>query len=61
MLGDGVELRCTSYDLDDAAERIRRTAYPAADEAAQILLEPPSEVEMLELYGSFELTGSPAT
>lgn len=34
LLGPGVELRHTTYDLTKAAERIRETAYPQAEEFA---------------------------
>jgi predicted phosphodiesterase len=51
LLGPGVELRNTSYDLTDAAERIRATAYPQAEEfAATSILNPPSESQILELF-----------
>jgi predicted phosphodiesterase len=56
LLGSGVELRHTSYDLARAAERIRQTAYPGAEEfAAHSVLAPPSEDEMLRAFGSMEL------
>lgn len=48
---DGVRLRRTEYDLEAAAERIRATRYPGADEfAAQYVLQRPAEAQMLELY-----------
>jgi putative phosphoesterase len=51
LLGPGVELRHTSYDLARAAERIRATDYPQAqDFAARNILQPPSAAEMLELF-----------
>jgi len=55
LLGPDVELRRTSYDLHRAAELIRGTPYPDADEAARSILRPPSEAEMLEMYGKAEL------
>jgi diadenosine tetraphosphatase ApaH/serine/threonine PP2A family protein phosphatase len=55
LLGPEVELRHTSYDLTQAVERIRATPYPNAQENAQNLLHPPSEEEMLQLYGTAEL------
>jgi predicted phosphodiesterase len=55
LLGPAVELRRTAYDLAQAAERIRATPYPGADEAARDLLEPPSEQAILELYAPWEL------
>jgi hypothetical protein len=58
ILGPGVELRHTTYDLERAAERIRASGYPAAEEfAATSVLHPPSAEEMLKLYGQYELKG----
>src|SRR5207247_123625 len=43
LLGPDVQLRRTSYDLTKAAERIRKTAYPQADEfATPSVLQPPA-------------------
>lgn len=51
LLGPGVELRCTRYDFAGAADRIRATDYPQAEEfAAGNVLQPPSEAEMLEVF-----------
>jgi putative phosphoesterase len=51
LLGPGVELRHTAYDLARAAERIRETDYPQAVEfAARYVLQPPSEAQMLGLF-----------
>jgi predicted phosphodiesterase len=56
LLGPGVELRHTSYDLAAAAERIRGTSYPQAQEfAANDILHPRSESEALALLGKAEL------
>ena len=53
LLGPGVQLRHTSYDLQKAAGRIRETQYPQAHEfAAQYVLQPPSEEAMLEAFTS---------
>lgn len=47
----GVEFRHTGYDLSAAAERIRATDYPqAADFAANNVLNPPAEAQMLEFF-----------
>lgn len=55
LLGPGVELRHTQYDLVEAADRIRRTAYPQAEAfAAQSILHPPSAEKMLEAYSRVE-------
>ena len=51
LLGPGVELRHTSYDLNRAAARIRATRYPEAEDfAARNVLQPPSEAAMLETF-----------
>src|SRR5947209_2633549 len=56
LLGPGVELRHTPYDLTKAAERIRGTEYPEAHAfAARNVLRPPSEAETLELFAKVEL------
>ncbi len=56
LLGPNVQLRHSSYDLTKAAERIRSTNYPQAQEfAAHQVLQPPSEEEMLEVFTRGEL------
>jgi putative phosphoesterase len=56
LLGPDVQLRHTPYDLAKAAERIRDTKYPQAqDFAARNVLQPPSEHETLEAFGRVEL------
>lgn len=56
LLGPGVQLRHTRYDLAKAAGRIRATQYPQAEEFAERnVLQPPSEEKMLELFGRVEL------
>jgi putative phosphoesterase len=56
LLGPDVQLRRTPYDLTKAAERIRDTTYPQAqDFAARNVLQPPSERETLEAFTPFEL------
>lgn len=52
LLGPGIELRKTSYDLNAAADRFRRTEYPAAEEAVRYILNPPTEQEMLTAWAS---------
>jgi putative phosphoesterase len=57
LLGPDVELRRTSYDLASAADRVRASTYPEAlDFAAHNILEPPTELQMLEVFGRAELT-----
>jgi len=56
LLGPNVQLRHSSYDLTKAAERIRNTNYPQAQEfAAHHVLQPPSEEDMLEVFSRGEL------
>jgi predicted phosphodiesterase len=60
LLGPGAQLRRTSYDLTRAAERIRDTRYPQAEEfAARNVLQPPSEARMLEAFGRVGLREGP--
>lgn len=57
LLGPTVQPRHTSYDLAAAAERIRGTIYPQADDfAANYVLQPPSEEVMLRAFSGVELT-----
>ncbi|HEX3551655.1 MAG TPA: metallophosphoesterase family protein [Thermoanaerobaculia bacterium] len=56
LLGPDVQLRHTPYDLKGAAERIRATSYPQAQEFAdREVLQPRSEKEILELFTKAEL------
>jgi hypothetical protein len=56
LLGPEIQLRCTPYDLIAAAERIRKTAYPQAEEfVVSHILETPSEEAMLETFERVEL------
>ena len=49
LLGPDLQLQRTAYDLSSAAERIRATSYPQAEEfAARSVLQPPAEQEMLD-------------
>jgi putative phosphoesterase len=55
-LGNEIRLRRTSYDLEAAADRIRRTDYPQANHfSLHNVLEPPSEQQILEAYAKAEL------
>src|SRR5881398_1325254 len=57
LLGPDVQLRRTLYDSTQAAERIRGTEYPQAEDfAVQSVLTPPSEEKMLEAFTPVELT-----
>ena len=56
LLGPNVQLRHMPYDFEKAAERIRDTKYPQAQEfAARNILQPPSEAETLEAFSRIEL------
>ena len=56
LLGPSAELRRTSYDLADAAARIRASSYPQAEEfAAREILNPMSEESAIELFGRVEM------
>ncbi len=56
LLGPDVQLRRTAYDLAQAAERIRDTKYPQAEDfAARNVLQPPSEQATLEAFTRVEL------
>jgi predicted phosphodiesterase len=57
LLGPGVQLRHTMYDLDEAAERVRQTRYPQVEEfAVRYILQPPSEQDILAAFAGVELT-----
>jgi predicted phosphodiesterase len=55
LLGPGVELRHTSYDLAGAAARIRASSYIDADNFAAQLLQPPEAAAMLAAFRPAEL------
>ena len=56
LLGSDVQLRHTPYDPAKAAECIRATSYPQAEDfAAHNVLQPPSEKQMLEAFSKAEL------
>jgi putative phosphoesterase len=56
LLGPDVQFRHTLYDLTQAADRVRGTDYPLAqDFAAQDILQPPSEADALERFAPVEL------
>ncbi len=56
LLGPDVQLRHTPYDFAKAAERIRDTRYPQAQDFARSILQPPSEGETLEAFTRVELS-----
>lgn len=59
LLGPDIQFRHTAYDLPAAAERVRRTDYPQAqDFAARNILKPPTEQEMLEVFSRADFPGN---
>ncbi|HUQ99146.1 MAG TPA: metallophosphoesterase family protein [Gemmatimonadaceae bacterium] len=56
LLGPDIELRRTDYDLEKAAELVRATDYPDANDLAENnILHPPTEEAILERYAHAEL------
>ena len=56
LLGPDVQLRRTSYDFAKAAELIRASSYPQAqDFAAHNVMQAPTEAEMIEAFSKAEL------
>lgn len=56
LQGSRVELKRTPYDLSRAAERIRASGYPQADQFAKgNVLRPPTEAAMLEMFATLEV------
>ncbi|MCI0553116.1 MAG: metallophosphatase family protein [Anaerolineae bacterium] len=55
ILGPDVELRHTTYDLTKAADQIRNTNFPGAEDFIKDITQPPSEEQMLELFTTAEL------
>jgi predicted phosphodiesterase len=50
LLGPDLQLRSTSYDLEEASAQFRASAYPQPEEAATSILNPPSESQILEIF-----------
>jgi predicted phosphodiesterase len=59
LLGPGVELRRTPYDVADFCARVRATGFPDADEFAAWLAQPPGADEANEFFERMA-TASPA-
>lgn len=56
VLGPSVELRRTEYDLHAAADRVRKTAYPQAEQCASSnILTTPAKQPMIEAFTKAEL------
>jgi predicted phosphodiesterase len=56
LLGPEVARQHTMYDLAQAAQQMRATAYPQAEESARGVMDPPPAEQMLELFGKAELS-----
>lgn len=57
LLGPDIQLRHTQYDLAEAADRIRNTDFPQADEfATRSVLHPPSAQDTLALFAAADST-----
>jgi putative phosphoesterase len=56
LLDAGIQHRHTSYDLNRAADRVRQSGYPEADDfVTRYLFHPPTEKEMLEAFSHAEI------
>jgi diadenosine tetraphosphatase ApaH/serine/threonine PP2A family protein phosphatase len=56
LLGPDIQFRHTAYDLANAAERVRATDYPQAEDfVSRSILNPPTEQEMLEIFSRAEI------
>jgi hypothetical protein len=55
LLGPGIRLRRTAYDFEQAASRVRATAYPQAEQFAAGILAPPGEQATLDRFRNAEL------
>jgi len=55
FFGPDAQLRHTTYDLIEAAERIRATSFPGAEDFVRDITQPPAEAAMLELFTTAEL------
>jgi putative phosphoesterase len=56
LIGEDVELRRTSYDFGRAAQLIRASNYPQAEDfASKNILNPPSEEQMVKAFSGAEI------
>jgi putative phosphoesterase len=56
LIDEDVELRHTAYDFDRAAQTIRASEYPQAEDfAAKNILNPPREEQMLKVFSAAEI------
>lgn len=55
VIDSNLQLQHTTYNYIDAAERIKSTSYPQAEQFAQhSILQPPSEDRMLEVFSAVD-------
>jgi putative phosphoesterase len=57
LLGPGVELRRTEYDLDEALARLRASALPDPETLVETLVKPPTPAELIEHAEKLEFSG----
>lgn len=55
LLGPGIDLRHTDYDLEAAAALLRRTGFADADGFARQVLQPAPAAQMIELFQRAQL------
>jgi putative phosphoesterase len=56
LLGPDIQFRHTAYHLANAADRVRATDYPQAEDfAVRNILNPPTEQQMLEIFSRAEI------
>jgi putative phosphoesterase len=59
LLGPDIQFRHTTYNLAQAADVVRRTDYPQAEDfAARNILNPSTEQEMLEIFTRAEISAN---
>jgi putative phosphoesterase len=59
LLGPDIQFRYTTHNLAQAADAVRRTNYPQAEDfAARNILNPPTEKEMLEIFTRAEISAN---
>jgi len=57
LLGPGVELRHTEYDIDQAVSRIRESGMPDPEPLVEILAQPPTPADLIEHAELLEFSG----
>jgi predicted phosphodiesterase len=57
LLGSGVELRRTEYDLNEAVSRLRASGIPDPEQLVEILTKPPTPAELIEDAERLEFSG----